>query len=110
MLYVIKEGTAVLFWISSAAVIPVVAILSTTSLYDGLDLGRVSLSALQICGLALVVFGIAVYRSKREVYALGQSCSMPFATLFCSAGPGLVCSAVFARPEASFCAGPSRPR
>lgn len=66
MLYVIKEGTAVLFWISSAAVIPVVAILSTTSLYDGLDLGRVSFSALQICGLALVVFGIAVYRSKRE--------------------------------------------
>jgi len=71
MLYVIKEGTAVLFWISSAAVIPVVSILATSSMYDWLNLGRVKFTIVQICGLVLVVLGIAVYRSQPEEYSDG---------------------------------------
>jgi len=66
MLYVIKESTAALFWISSAAIIPVVSIISTTSIYQWLDLGVVKFSVMQICGLVLVVLGIAVYRSQPE--------------------------------------------
>lgn len=66
MLYVIKEGTAALFWISSAAIIPVVSLISTSSVYDWLDLGIVKFSILQICGMMLVVLGIGVYRSQPE--------------------------------------------
>merc|ERR1719231_1713668 len=44
MLFVIKEGTAVLFWISSAATVPLVAIISTTDVYTWLDLGQVHFS------------------------------------------------------------------
>jgi len=66
MLYVIKEGTAVLFWISSAAIIPTVAVISSTSIYTWLDLGKVEFSVLQICGLVMVVVGIAIYRMQPE--------------------------------------------
>lgn len=66
MLYVIKEGTAVLFWISSAAIIPAVAVISSTSIYTWLDLGTVEFSVLQICGLVMVVVGIAIYRMQPE--------------------------------------------
>jgi hypothetical protein len=73
MLYVIKEGTAVLFWISSAAIIPVVACISTTPVYTWLKLGKVAFTLMQICGLVLVVLGIAVYRSKPEESDSGNS-------------------------------------
>jgi len=66
MLWIIKNGTVVLYFIANALAIPLIAVISTTNLYEFLGLGKDVFTAWQIVGLLVVVAGTALYRSLPE--------------------------------------------
>lgn len=61
MLWVIKYGSGVLYFISTAAVIPIVSLVSTTTWYSSLGLKALAFSAWQVVGLVVVVVGCGLY-------------------------------------------------
>jgi hypothetical protein len=61
MLWVIKNGTGVLYFVATAMVIPIVSLMSTSPWYSSLGLQTVSFSAWQVLGLVLVVAGNSLY-------------------------------------------------
>lgn len=62
MLWVIKEGTVVLFFIANAITMPLVALLSASDFYTKLGLIKVSFNAWQIVGFSVVILGTILYR------------------------------------------------
>jgi len=66
MLWVISENTAALYFVALAAIIPVVSLISTSSIYSAIDLCTVTFDGLQVLGLVIVVVGIAVYRIRPD--------------------------------------------
>jgi len=72
MMWVIKEGSAVLFFVANAVIIPVVSLLSTSSLYQNIGLPRDTFTNWQVFGLLLTMigcfyFGLAMIdRSEKE--------------------------------------------
>eukprot|EP00656_Telonema_subtile_P042243 TRINITY_DN4774_c0_g3_i2.p1 TRINITY_DN4774_c0_g3~~TRINITY_DN4774_c0_g3_i2.p1 ORF type:complete len:345 (+),score=70.81 TRINITY_DN4774_c0_g3_i2:782-1816(+) len=66
MLWVISNNTAVLYFVALATIIPVVSLISTSSVYSSIGLCTVGFSALQIVGLVTTVCGIVVYRLQSD--------------------------------------------
>lgn len=63
MMWVIREGTAVLFFVASGCTIPIISLLSTTSLYSWLGLSPEKFTWFQIFGLFLTVGGCLYFGS-----------------------------------------------
>ena len=61
MLWVIKHGSGVLYFVSTALVIPIVSLVSATEWYSSLGLESVEFSVWQIVGLCVVVIGCGLY-------------------------------------------------
>jgi len=75
MLWVIKYGSGVLYFVSTAAVIPIVSLISTSSWYSSLGLEALAFSVWQLVGLVVVVVGccVYVYFLRRDVTSGTQS-------------------------------------
>ena len=66
MLWIIKNGTVVLYFIANALSIPLISVISATRLYPSVGLPQDVFTAWQIIGLLVVVIGTALYRSVPE--------------------------------------------
>lgn len=67
MLWVIKEGTAVLFFVANAATIPLVSLISTSVVYMWLGLDRVDFRLSQVIGLVVIMAGMTLYQHAGDV-------------------------------------------
>jgi hypothetical protein len=96
MLWVIKHGSSVLYFVSSAAVIPIVSLVSTTPWYHSVGLATVAFSVWQVVGLVLVVAGgvLFVYFLRRDATAhTSRSASRSLKDLAGSDNPFLLSAA-----------------
>mmetsp|Transcript_14699 Transcript_14699/g.26318 ORF Transcript_14699/g.26318 Transcript_14699/m.26318 type:complete len:243 (+) Transcript_14699:1-729(+) len=61
MVWVIREGTAVLFFVANGVIIPLVVILSTTPVFARIGLAKETFTMWQVLGLVATIFGCFVF-------------------------------------------------